>query len=193
MAEPKKPVSRFRPVKAPPPERGYFARNAEGLKTEASGRSETNTGCTRMLIQIAREEGKDPKKFGVAFGVDPATKQISVYVIDPVAEGETHQGERAVSAVREYRGRSNQLGFHLGGVYEEYPALKVNFVRDCKVFRYNDAGTPCMVIDLATAVPYVARKKKATTAKAKPKPEETKKQPPQEEGQESEGNAAPGA
>lgn len=170
----KSKVSRFIPVTAAPPERGFYSKNTEGMKVKTSGLGITNTKATDILDEIAKGKKMAVDKYGVAFGADPEARQVSVYVIDPVAEGETERDGRAVSPVKRYKGKTKQLGIPLGGVFAQYPAeFKDSIVRDCKVFRYMDGDIPCMVISFQTAVPYISRSSKRA-AKAAPKAKDGK-------------------
>lgn len=158
VAEEKPKRSKFERFKESAVPRGYFNRNTEGLLLSENGVARLNVGASELLNGLALEQKLDRDKYVVGIEVSPDDMRIAVYAEkEGAAEGQL--------GVRRYKSKSPTVGFHLGAVLLKYPKLKVTYTRDCQVSRdKDDRGTPCLMINLGTALAYVGKGKKGTKA-----------------------------
>lgn len=118
-------------------------RDTAGVTIHTSGRSDSNTEGGSLLDGLAKKAGLALEKYLVKLGVDEDRKLVSV---TPVP----FDTELSVPARR----RRGIVRFHLGGVFAEYPKLRLSTKSQCLVGSGVDAaGKDCMVISLNSAQP----------------------------------------
>jgi len=132
---------------------------AANVTVEPSGRAAAGVKATRMSDAMAAEAGFDVQRYHTYFEADEELGIVGAYVCSSLEPG-------AMPVRRSVDGRT--VSFHLGAVFEIYPALRPSGKTNCSVERVIDQnGKPYLQISLGTGLAHRKRNQSNGTTKAK--------------------------
>jgi hypothetical protein len=127
------------------------------VETEKSGSTRTNVEATELILSNLHHflgVTRDNMKYWV--GADPITEAVALYF------------EAAGVDLMKPRDWETNLGFHIGGVYEQYPQMRPSTKLQCDLKLDRDKlGRPCFTFNLREGL----AKKRQGIAGGRPAPE----------------------
>jgi len=128
---------------------GNSNKHAAQVRLSRGGAVEGNVGATELLEQIAADRGLPPREWALSF---QARLRMGQVACTPIPLPEAGKG---TGGVRWHKGKgSDRAGWHIGGVFAQFPELRPSSEQCCLVTRGTGRdGGPTLIILLGAGFP----------------------------------------